>query len=48
MSHPPFKESPEADRARRLRNWMLGGALIVFVVLIFLVTIIRLGGHVFD
>jgi hypothetical protein len=48
MSHPPFNESPEAAKARRLRNWALGAALIAFVVLVFVVTIVRLGGHVFD
>jgi hypothetical protein len=48
MSHPQFNESPEAARARRMRNWALAGVLIAFVVLIFVVTIVRLGGHVFD
>lgn len=48
MSHPPFNETPDASRARRLRNWALGGALIAFVILVFVVTIVRLGGHVFD
>jgi len=48
MSHPPFKETPEAAKARRLRNWMLAGVLIGFVVLIFVVTIVRMGGHVID
>ncbi len=47
MSHPPFNESPEAAKARRLRNWALGAALVAFVALIFVVTIVRLGGHVF-
>ena len=48
MSHPPFNESPEAARSRRMRNWALAGVLIAFVVLVFVVTIVRLGGHVFD
>jgi hypothetical protein len=48
MSHPPFKETPEAAKARRLRNWMLAGVLIAFVILIFVVTIVRMGGHVID
>jgi len=48
VSHPPFNESPEAARARRMRNLMLGGVLAAFVVLIFVITIVRLGGHVFD
>jgi hypothetical protein len=48
MSHPEFNESPEAAKARRLRNWALGGALLAFVILIFVVTLVRLGGHVFN
>ena len=48
MSHPPFNESPEAARARRMRNLMLGGVLVAFVVLIFVITLVRLGGHVVD
>ena len=48
MSHPQFNESPEAARARRMRNWMLAGVLVAFVVLMFVVTIVRLGGHAFD
>jgi hypothetical protein len=48
MSHPPFDEPPEAARARRLRNWALAGALVAFVILVFVVTIVRLGGHVID
>jgi hypothetical protein len=30
-----------------MRNWLLAGALLAFVVLVFVVTIVRLGGHVF-
>ena len=47
MSHPGH-ESPEAGRARRLRNWMLGGVLFAVVILLFLITIVRLGGHAFQ
>jgi hypothetical protein len=47
MSHPPFNETPEAAKARRMRNWALGVALVAFVILVFVVTIVRLGGHVF-
>jgi hypothetical protein len=46
VSHPPINESPEAARARKLRNWMLAGALVAFVILVFVVTIVRLGGNV--
>jgi hypothetical protein len=45
MSHPA-QESPEARRARIRRNWMLAGALFAFVVLVFVVTIVRLKGNV--
>ncbi len=48
MSHSPFNETPEAVRARKLRNWMLGAVLMAFVVLVFAITIVRLGGHVVD
>ena len=44
----PVPESPEAAKARRMRNLALGGALLLFVVLVFVVTLVRLGGHVFD
>ena len=48
MSHPPFNEPPEAAKARRLRNLMLGAVLLAFVVLVFAITIVRMGGHVID
>lgn len=48
MSHPQFQETPEAARARKLRNWILAGVLMAFVVLVFAVTIVRLGGHVVE
>lgn len=41
----PLNESPQAAKARRMRNLAIGGALAVFVILIFVVTIIRLGSH---
>ncbi len=42
----PGHESPEALKARKLRNWALGAALSAFVILIFIVTIVRLGANV--
>jgi len=45
MSHPAH-ESDEARRARNRRNWLLAGALLAFVVLVFVVTLVRLGGNV--
>jgi len=44
----PFNESDEAARARRLRNIAMAVALAAFVILVFVVTITRLGGHVAD
>jgi hypothetical protein len=43
---PRVPESPEAVRARKVRNWLLAGVLLVFVAIIFAVTIVRLGGNV--
>ena len=33
-----------AHRQRRIKNYALGGALLAFVVLIFFVSIVRMGG----
>ncbi len=41
----PGRENPQAAAARRKRNWLLAGVLLAFVVLVFVVTIVRLGGH---
>ena len=41
-----FNESPEAARARRRRNIAMALGLVGFVILIFIVTIARLGGNV--
>ena len=36
------------DRARRMRNYAIAGILGFLVVLFFLMTVVRLGGHVAD
>ena len=36
------------ERARRMRNYAIAGALLFLVVLFFVMTIVRLGGHVAD
>jgi hypothetical protein len=36
------------DRARRMRNIAIAGILLFLVLLFFLMTIVRLGGHVAD
>jgi hypothetical protein len=41
----PYNEGPEARAARSRRNWILAGALFVFVAVVFVVTMVRLGGH---
>jgi hypothetical protein len=42
----PFNESDEAAKQRRLRSIAIAAALVGFVILVFLVTITRMGGHV--
>lgn len=44
----PGHESERAMKARRGRNIALALGLALFVVLIFVVTIVRLGGSVID
>ena len=44
----PLSEGPEARAARRRRNLMLAAALVAFAILVFIVTIVRLGGNVAD
>ena len=38
----PFREGPEAARARRMRSLMIALALLAFVVLVFVTSIIKL------
>jgi hypothetical protein len=42
----PAHESEDAVKARRGRNIALALGLVLFVILIFVVTIVRLGGNV--
>jgi len=42
------KEKERFERARRMRNYAIAGILLFVVVLFFLMTIVRLGGHVVD
>jgi hypothetical protein len=44
----PFHESDEAAKARRTRSLALGIGLAIFVLLVFAVTLAKLGGHVID
>ena len=43
----PFGESPAAASARRRRNLVLALGLVLFVILIFVVTLVKLKGNVF-
>jgi hypothetical protein len=42
----PAKESEAEQKARRGRNIALAVGLVLFVILVFVVTIVRLGGNV--
>jgi hypothetical protein len=42
----PNSEDPAAARARRGRNLALAGALVAFVILVFIVTIVKLSHNV--
>ncbi len=42
------KERARFERARRMRNYAIAGILLFIVVLFFVMTIVRLGGHVAD
>jgi len=41
----PFAEGAEAARARKMRSLAIAGALLVFVGLVFAISILRLSGH---
>jgi len=38
--------TPEEERKRNQRNWAIAGILLAFVVLVFVVTVVKLGGNV--
>ena len=40
----PIHLNPEALRRQRLRNWAIFGTLLAFVVLIFIITIVKIKG----
>jgi hypothetical protein len=41
----PYGEGPDAARARRVRNLAIALALVAFVVIVFVVTIIKMAHH---
>ena len=38
--------TPEEERKRTQRNWAIAGILLAFVVLVFWVTVVKLGGNI--
>jgi hypothetical protein len=40
----PIHLNPEALRRQRLRNWAIFGTLMAFVLLIFVITIVKIKG----
>ena len=40
----PYQEDPDAAKARRGRNLMIALSLIAFIVIIFVVTLVKKGG----
>ncbi len=45
---PPTPEQPKeaALKARNRRNWVLAAVLFAFVIIVFVVTLVHLGGNV--
>jgi hypothetical protein len=50
MSDPdnPFNEDPETAKARRWRSIAIALSLAAFVILVFVVTLVKVKGHVAD
>lgn len=44
-SRDPFREGEDAARARRVRSFGIALLLVAFAALVFVVTLMRLGGH---
>jgi hypothetical protein len=44
----PGREPPEAAKARSRRNLAIALALATFVILVFVVTVVKLGANVID
>jgi hypothetical protein len=46
LTPTPIRLNPEALRRQKLRNWAIFGALMAFVILIFVISIVKMmGGH---
>ena len=46
VASPPPMDPAAVLRARRNRNMMLGLSLLAFIVIVYLVTVLRMGGYV--
>ncbi|MCE9523410.1 MAG: hypothetical protein K8S25_13385 [Alphaproteobacteria bacterium] len=42
----PMPLTPEELKKRNQRNWAIAGILLAFVVLVFVVTVVKLGGNI--
>jgi len=46
LAQTPIHLNPEAQRRQKARNWAIFGALMAFVILIFVISIVKMkGGH---
>jgi hypothetical protein len=46
LSPTPIDRGPEAKRRQRARNWAIFAALLAFVVIVYIVSIVKMsGGH---
>lgn len=48
MRAPDGNESPEAGKSRKARSRMIALGLIVFILTVYAVTILRIGGNIWD
>ncbi|MBU6155762.1 MAG: hypothetical protein KJS87_02430 [Alphaproteobacteria bacterium] len=42
----PMDLTPEEKRKLSQRNWAMAGLLVAFVVLVFVVTLVQIGGNI--
>lgn len=38
--------TPEEQKKRKQRNWAIAGLLVAFIVIVYAVTIVKLGGNI--
>jgi len=44
----PMELTPEEKKKQKQRNWALAAVLAAFVVLVYVVTVVKLGGNVMN